>query len=95
MGSCVDFHMPFPSLARPSAICISYASLRSLLQHVSPSLPLPLFQDLFATLDKTLPKYGTYGYSQLADHLGLGTNVVFGEHDRVTLEDKHAEANIY
>ena len=93
MGSCVDFHRPFLSLARPSPICISYASLRSLSHHFSPSLLL--FQDLFATLDKTLPKYGTYGYSQLADHLGLGTNVVFGEHDRVTLEDKHAEANIY
>jgi hypothetical protein len=45
--------------------------------------------------EKHYPKFGTYDYTKLADHIGLGTNVVFGEHDRATLKDEQAEANIH
>lgn len=44
---------------------------------------------------KTYPKFGSFGYTKLADKLGLGTNCVFGEHNRETLKDEHAEANIH
>ncbi len=38
---------------------------------------------------------GSYAYTKMADKLGLGTNCVFGVHDRETLKDEHAEANIH
>ena len=31
-----------------------------------------------------MPAFGTFKYSELADHYGLGTNVVFGVHERPT-----------
>ena len=31
-----------------------------------------------------VPAFGTFKYSELADHYGLGTNVVFGVHERPT-----------
>ena len=45
--------------------------------------------------EKKYPAFGTYDYTKLADHIGLGTNVVFGEHSRATLKDEAAEANIH
>ena len=52
----------------------------------------PFLQALFG---KTYPKWGSFEYTKLADNLGLGTDVVFGQHDRATLDDKNAEANIF
>ena len=34
--------------------------------------------------DQKIPAFGTYGYTKLADQMGIGTNCVFGEHARPT-----------
>jgi hypothetical protein len=49
-------------------------------------------EDLF---QKKLPTFGSYQYTKMADKIGLGTNCVFGVHDRTTLKDENAEANIH
>jgi len=51
-----------------------------------------LCQVLFET---KVPVYGSYSYSKMADSLGLGTNVVFGVHERANLRDKGAEVSIH
>eukprot|EP00286_Rhodomonas_abbreviata_P022954 CAMPEP_0181292398 /NCGR_PEP_ID=MMETSP1101-20121128/2484_1 /TAXON_ID=46948 /ORGANISM="Rhodomonas abbreviata, Strain Caron Lab Isolate" /LENGTH=51 /DNA_ID=CAMNT_0023396863 /DNA_START=109 /DNA_END=264 /DNA_ORIENTATION=+ len=50
-------------------------------------------QQFVQLFEKHLPKYGTYDYSAMADKIGLGTNVVFGVHDRPSNEG--AQANIH
>jgi hypothetical protein len=60
------------------------------------------FQALFSMPESSeelfqqkIPTFGSYAYTKMADKLGLGTNCVFGVHDRETLKDEHAEANIH